>query len=166
MESHLSIRIAAPPRRVFELARDTERWPTLLPHYRQVDVRSRAGDRVVARMVAERRFGPLAVPVTWRAICWPEETDPEDLRLRFRHVRGVTAGMEVTWHIRPDSDGTQVTIEHAFRRHLPFVGDEFLPRIVDRWFTQVIAGRTLARIRQLAEADEPSDPPAATKEAT
>lgn len=156
MHSHIDIRIAAPASTVFALARDVARWAELLPHYRRVTVRGRRGDRVLAQMVAERRFnrlGGLAVPVTWRAICWPEGDDPDDLRLRFRHVRGVTRGMDVTWHIRPDGDGgCTVTIEHEFRRPLPLVSDDLVPRFVDRWFTTAIAGRTLRRFRTLAQA--------------
>jgi hypothetical protein len=32
------------------------------------------------------------------------------------------------------------------------LGDEGFPRLVDRWFTRPIAGRTLATFRTLAEA--------------
>jgi len=152
MDSAIDIRIAAPAAEVFRLARDVERWAELLPHYRRVTVRARRGDRVLAQMVAERRFGRLTIPVTWRAVYWPEGEEPADLRLRFRHVRGVTRGMDVTWHIRPDaSGGCLVTIEHAFQRPLPLLGPDTLPRFVDRWFTRAIAGRTLRRFRALAE---------------
>jgi ribosome-associated toxin RatA of RatAB toxin-antitoxin module len=154
MDSHLAIRIAAPPWRVFQLVRDIERWPELLPHYRRVEVRARSGARVLARMVADRQFGPVALPVTWRAICWSESVDPDDLRLRFQHIRGVTSGMDVTWHIRAADGGCQVTIEHRFRRPLPVLGDEALPRVIDHWFTRFIAGRTLTRFRELAESTE------------
>jgi ribosome-associated toxin RatA of RatAB toxin-antitoxin module len=153
MRSHIGIRVAAPGRAVFDLAKDVSRWPDLLPHYRKVTVRSRDGERVEARMVAVRRFGPLPMPVTWAAICWPEGDDPDDLRLRFHHVWGVTKGMDVTWHIRPDGPGAcRVTIEHDFSRRLPLVGDQLLPRFVDRWFTTHVAGRTLRRFRDLAES--------------
>ncbi len=153
MDSHIAIRIAAPPWRVFQLVRDLERWPELLPHYRRVEVRARSGGRVLARMVADRQFGPVALPVTWRAICWSESGDPDDLRLRFQHIRGVTSGMDVTWHIRAADGGCEVTIEHRFRRPLPVLGDDALPRIIDHWFTRVIAGRTLTRFCELAEID-------------
>jgi aromatase len=153
MRSTIGLRMAAPPEAVFALARDIERWPERLPHYRRVTVRGRREDRILAQMVAVRRFGPLDVPVTWRAICWSEADDPADLRLRFRHVRGVTRGMDVTWHIRPDGEGgSDVTIEHVFRRPLPLLGPDVVPAVVDRWFTTAIAGRTLRRFRQLAEA--------------
>lgn len=134
------------------MSRDIPRWATLLPHYLSVTVEARDGDRVVARMVALRRFGALPVPVTWRAEHWADASDPTDLRLRFRHVRGVTRGMDVTWHIRPLGGGALVTIDHDFVRPLPLLGKDFLPALVDRIFTRHIAKRTLRSFKALAEA--------------
>jgi ribosome-associated toxin RatA of RatAB toxin-antitoxin module len=153
MRSSIAIRIAADASRIFELARDVSRWPALLPHYRRVTVHAVRGDRTVAQMVAVRRFGPVALPVTWRAETWSEGGDPADLRLRFRHIRGVTRGMDVTWHIRPAGAGSAVVIEHDFARAVPLLGDRLLPWVVDRWFTRPIATRTLATFKALAEAD-------------
>lgn len=155
MNSSIGIRVAAEPRRVFDLARDVSRWAELLPHYRRVTVHGTRGDRITAQMVAVRPFrgdGGVGIPVTWRAEAWAECGDPQDLRLRFRHIRGVTRGMDVTWHIRPSGDGTDVLIEHRFRRGLPLIGDRLLPWFVDVFFTRPIAGRTLRRFKALAEA--------------
>lgn len=151
--------MAAPPEVVFALARDVSRWAERLPHYRRSVVLARRTDRVLAqfvavRLVAVRRFGPLPIPVTWRAVCWSDGTDAADLRLHFAHVRGVTRGMRVTWHIRPlhgDAARSEVTIEHDFSRPLPLLGPETLPRLVDRFFTVPIATRTLRQFRELAE---------------
>ena len=60
-----AITIRAPHERVFALARDVERWPALLAHYRWVHVLSReprARSQVV-EMAAWRPFGPLRCPV-------------------------------------------------------------------------------------------------------
>lgn len=152
MHSNVGIVIRATPERVLELVHDIARWPELLPHYRSVTVHARRGDRIVARMVAIRRFGPLPMPVTWRAEQWADASDPADLRLNFRHVRGVTKGMDVTWHIRVATTGSDVTIEHEFSRRLPLFGDRLLPWFVDRFFTRPIAGQTLATFKRLAEA--------------
>src|SRR5262249_62198544 len=105
----------------------------------------------------------FACPVGCRAICWSDDTDPDDLQLHFQHVRGVTSGMRVTWHIRPAdprtsdtaSPSSTVTIEHEFERPLPLIGTDLVPRIVDRLFTRPIATRTLARFRELAERGNP-----------
>lgn len=151
MRTALALEVAAAPRQIFDLARDVSRWPELLPHYRRVTVRSRHRGRIVAQMVAVRQLGPLPVPVTWRAMQWADETDEADLQLHFRHVRGLTRGMSVTWHIRPTATGSRVTIEHVFSRRLPLVGSEALPALLDRFFVRPIATRTLARFRCLAE---------------
>lgn len=162
MRTSIGIRIAAPPERVFALARDVSRWPELLPHYRRAVVHARRGDRVLVQMVALRPIGPVALPVTWRAEQWAEPDDARDLRLRFRHVRGVTRGMDVTWRVVPDGDGCRVTIEHDFRRPLPLLGDDFVPRAVDRFFTRPIAARTLRTFKALAEGRQEQVRPGAT----
>jgi ribosome-associated toxin RatA of RatAB toxin-antitoxin module len=151
VESVIGIDVAATPRKVFELASDLRRWPERLPHYRRVTIRRQAGDRLLAQMVAVRGFGPLPIPVSWRAEYWPEPGDPEDLRLRFRHIRGISRGMDVTWHITPRARGARVEIEHRFTRPLPLLGAEALPRLLDRFFVRPIAGRTLQRFKELAE---------------
>lgn len=151
MKSWLGVETSAPARRIFDLARDISRWPDLLPHYRKVTIRSHHDGRALAQMVAVRQVGPLPLPVTWRALQWADDSDESDLRLHFRHVRGVTRGMEVTWHIRPTTSGSRVTIEHTFSRPLPLLGPEVLPSFIDRFFVKPIAGRTLATFRDLAE---------------
>ena len=153
MRSRIAIEIAASPGAVFGLARRVDRWDRLLPHY----ARSRVvhvgpdGSRVV-EFAAVRQVVPLVglgLPVAWRARTWNE---PETLRLRFLHVAGPTAGMDVTWHIDPGPAGCRVTIEHDFRPSVPGFA-----AFVDRWFTRPIAGRTLATFKALAEnvVDEP-----------
>ena len=149
MRSTLSIDVRAPARLVFDLARDVERWPALLPHYVRVRVLERHPDGArTAQMVAVRRLVPvlgLGIPVAWRARTWAE--DEPALRLRFRHLGGATAGMDVTWRIEPTEAGCRVEIEHDFRpRFRPWAA------VIDRMFVRPIAGRTLATFRSIAEA--------------
>jgi hypothetical protein len=90
MRSSIGIAMRAPPAVVFGLAHDVRRWPEVLPHYRRVIVERRTSDgHVVARMVALRAFGPLPVPVTWRAEQWTDDSDPAELRIHFRHIREI-----------------------------------------------------------------------------
>lgn len=152
MRSRISIDVAAPPRTVFDLARDITRWPALLPHYRKVTIYSRESDHVTASMTAIRPLWRSGLPVSWQSEQWADETNAADLQLRFVHVGGATRGMDVTWHIRPTANGCSVTIEHVFQRRLPLVGDELLPRVVDRFFVRPIATQTLATFKRLAEA--------------
>ncbi len=159
MRSTISTDVAAAPELVFRLARDVESWPRLLPHYDHVRVVDRREDgTLTAIMVARRplvaRLG-LGLPVAWRSRV---SIDPSRLGLRFRHLGGATAGMDVTWRIEPTPAGCRVSIEHDFRRPISVpilgtvLGDDAWPRLIDRFFTRPIAGRTLATFRALAES--------------
>jgi ribosome-associated toxin RatA of RatAB toxin-antitoxin module len=157
VRSETSIDIDAPPDLVFALAHDVERWSTLLPHY----VRSRAVDHdaqghAIVRFIARRQLVGvlgLALPVVWASRTWSE---PEERRLHFEHVAGASRGMEVTWRIEPRGDdgaSCRVTISHLFSPRLPGFA-----WFVDRFFTQPIAGRTLATFKALAEAVQSAAP--------
>jgi hypothetical protein len=149
VRSAIGIDVAAPPRLVFRLARDVTRWERLLPHYARSRPigGEREGDTLVCSFVARRELIPLVglgLPVAWRARTWSE---PDELRLRFCHLGGPTAGMDVTWRMEPTPDGTRVVIEHLFDPRVPGWA-----AIVDRLFVRPIAGRTLATFAALAEA--------------
>ena len=163
MRSSVSVEVRAPSNLVFELARDVERWPQLLPHYQSVHVLERHADKSIsARMVAVRRTVGLLVPgipVTWRARVWFDE---DELRLRFRHRGGATNGMDVTWFIQPTASGCRVRIEHQFEPRVP--GWAIL---VDVLFVRPIARRTLAAFKAIAEAaDAASRPRGSNRAAT
>lgn len=150
MRSTISIDVEAPPRLVFDLARDVTRWPALLPHYRDVRVEEREGQSrgaVTARMVAIRPFVPLlgyGVPVAWRSQTWAEEAT---LQLRFVHQGGATNGMDVTWRIESTATGCRVSIDHEFDPRVPGWA-----ALVNRLFVRPIATRTLASFKAIAEA--------------
>ena len=159
MNTHIAIDVDAPPELVFALARDIERWPRLLPHYVSVTVFERHADgSVVARLVARRPILPvlgIGLPVAWRSRSWSE---PDTCRLRFIHQGGATNGMDVTWRIEPLGQGARVTIEHDFRpRFAPWAW------LIDTFFTQPVAGRTLATFKAIAEAVEATERPQETK---
>lgn len=137
--------IGAPVERIYELGAAVERWPALLPHYRWVRVLDeRAGERVV-EMACWRDH----IPLRWTAI---ERLEPEGPRILFRHVRGVTRGMEVAWRFQPVEDGVEVRIEHALTLGWPLIGPAVADRIIGPLFISDVAGKTLRRIKQLAEA--------------
>lgn len=141
-EQHLLIR--APVDRIFPLAADVERWPRILPHYRYV--------RRLAAPDGERRFAMGAqrgpIPVRWEAIQRPL---PDERRIEFTHTGGVTRGMWVAWRFVPVDGGTDVSIEHRLTLRWPLVGELAARHVIGPWFIEAIAGRTLRRIRALAE---------------
>ena len=157
MRTSIGIEVAAPPELVFQLARDPVRWPSLLPHYWRARPVAREGASVICEFVALRAVVPVlgfGIPVAWRSRTWAE---PDHLRLRFRHLGGATAGMDVTWRIEPTGGGCRVTIEHDFR---PRVGP--WSAFVDRVFTRPIATRTLTTFKSLAETLADGPAPAGT----
>jgi ribosome-associated toxin RatA of RatAB toxin-antitoxin module len=147
MTSTIGIAVQAPPEVVFDLARDVERWPELLPHYVSVRVEARQGDAVVARFVARRelvRLLGIGVPIAWRARAW---SDPGRHELRFVHQGGATGGMDVRWQIEPDAGGCRITIVHD---HRPRIAAWAV--IVDRLVIRHVACRTLRTFKAIAEA--------------
>jgi ribosome-associated toxin RatA of RatAB toxin-antitoxin module len=144
METTNEITIKASPAAVFALASDTERWPQILPHYRQVRRLRGTDEHKVVEMAARRDF----YPVRWVAV---QRNLPDEGRIIFRHVRGISRGMEVEWRLTPTPDGTHVRIWHEFHSSLPIVGELFAHRIVGQIFVSNIAGKTLRQIKRLAE---------------
>ena len=144
MQSVMQVHIRAPYERIFPLAADIERWPERLPHYRYVRrVPSTNGER---RFAMGARRGPI--PVRWEAIQRPL---PEQHRIEFTHTGGVTRGMEVAWRFEPRDGGWDVSIHHALELHWPLVGGFAAERVIGPQFIDAIAGRTLRRVKALAE---------------
>ena len=148
MHTENEIFIRADMAEIYQLAAPVERWPEILPHYRWVRVLADNGDRRLVEMAARRD----RIPVRWRADQW---LFPEEPRITFRHVSGVTKGMEVKWVFEPtEQGGVRVAILHDLPRllGLPLLGDLAAHRIVGPLFVKDIAGKTLRRIKELAEA--------------
>jgi hypothetical protein len=135
----------APYDRVFDLAADVERWPEILPHYRYV--------RPLPAPSGWRRFAMGAfrgrIPVSWEALQRP---DRNGRRIEFVHTGGVTRGMWVAWRFEEVDGGLDVSIEHRLELGWPLIGELAADRVVGPHFIEAIAGRTLARVRDLAEA--------------
>lgn len=141
--------ISAPADRVFEYAADVERWPERLAHYRYVRFLERAGERGVVMMSAVRPFGPLGWPTWWTSAM---EIDRANLQVRYRHIKGVTTGMDVVWRIIPRGPATVVELVHEWDG--PPWG--LLRRPAAEWvigpvFVHGIASRTLAGLARHLE---------------
>jgi ribosome-associated toxin RatA of RatAB toxin-antitoxin module len=159
MNMHNQVWMRAPVSHIYPLAAEVERWPELLPHYRAVTVLERDGNRKLVEMAASRD----GFPVSWRAL---QELDPHTPAIRFRHVRGVTTGMDVEWRFEPRDGGTLVTIAHRLDLRWPLIGRWAAEHVIGPQFIAAIAGKTLRRIKALAEAGTPGAPGAAAGAAT
>jgi uncharacterized membrane protein len=139
----------APVARVFEAAANVERWPELLSHYRWVRMLERRGDGGIVEMAAWRPFGPLRYPTWWVSEMWVDATRPA---VRYRHVRGITAGMDVEWRLEPAFEGTDVTIVHEWSGPgWPLISRPAAEWVIGPVFVHGIASRTLAGIRREVE---------------
>ncbi len=139
----------APPRVVYEAARDVERWPDVLPHYRWVRFRERRPDGGVVEMAAWRPFGVFHWPTWWVSEMW---TDSSLYTVRYRHVAGITAGMDVRWEIVEDGGGSVISIVHEWTGpRWPLVGGMAASLVIGPVFIHGIASRTLAGIRRHVE---------------
>src|SRR3989442_14616364 len=99
--------IRAPVERAFEAASQVERWPEMLPHYRWVRFLERREGGGIVEMAAWRPFGPLRYPTRWVS----EMTiDVRRREIRYRHVRGITRGMNVVWRFAPAGQGGAATL--------------------------------------------------------
>jgi ribosome-associated toxin RatA of RatAB toxin-antitoxin module len=148
--------VRAPWRTIFALAKNVTDWPTHLDHYRYVKVREQASDGGgVVEMSADRPFGPLGWPTWWLSEMSVDEGAP---LIRFRHVGGITKGMDVEWSFRTVAEGTLVRIVHAWDGPpLPFIGIPAATLVIGPVFVHGIASRTLAGLARAAERANDAD---------
>jgi ribosome-associated toxin RatA of RatAB toxin-antitoxin module len=139
----------------FRAGADVEQWPHILPHYRWVRFQEkRAFGTGVVEMAARRDFGPLPYPVWWVSEMRVEEDRPAVL---YRHVKGITAGMDVEWTFRPiDEEHTRIRIVHEWLGGpawpLPGrVRGTLADVIIGPVFVHRIASRTLRGIQRHVE---------------
>lgn len=133
----------------FAAARDVERWPAILPHYRWVRFLERRGDGGLVEMAAWRPFGALRYP-TW----WVSEMTvlPAVGEIHYRHVGGITRGMDVVWRLRSEAGAVAVEIVHEWRGpRWPLIGALAAELVIGPVFVHGIASRTLAGIKRFVE---------------
>jgi ribosome-associated toxin RatA of RatAB toxin-antitoxin module len=145
------IRVHAPFTRVFAAASSVARWPSILPHYRWV----RLLDDGLVEMAAWRPFGGglIKYPTWWVSQMTIDRPAGE---IHYRHVRGITRGMDVVWRLMESSDGrdgsVDVEIVHSWTGPTwPLIGKLAANLIIGPVFIHGIASRTLAGIKRYAE---------------
>jgi ribosome-associated toxin RatA of RatAB toxin-antitoxin module len=149
--------VRAPVGAVFETVSRVEEWPAHLSHYRYVRFRERnASGGGLVEMSANRPFelgsGAVAVinwPTWWLSLMSVDRSTPS---IRFRHVGGITKGMEVEWEFHPTAEGTHVRIVHAWNGpRWPVIGMLAATLVIGPVFIHGIASRTLAGLAKVAE---------------
>jgi ribosome-associated toxin RatA of RatAB toxin-antitoxin module len=154
--------VHAAPEQMFELARAVESWPQHLGHYRSVSMRDRRPDGGgIVTMAAERPFGPIKWPVWWEAEMQVVRVAGRPPAIRFRHIAGVTRGMDVEWSFTPSPEplaptsapvATFVRIVHMWDGPgWPLIGGMAAIGVIGPVFVHGIASRTLAGLAAVAE---------------
>lgn len=149
--------VRAPVRSLFELVSKVESWPSHLRHYRYVRFRDRRSDG--GGLVEMSAYRPFQLAPTLR-INWPAwwlsemALDHERPAIRFRHVGGITKGMDVEWTFAPVATGTHVRIVHVWNGpRIPIVGMWAARLVIGPVFIHGIASRTLAGLAAAAERE-------------
>ena len=93
MHTENGIEIRGDVKRIFQVAAQVDKWPEILPHYRWVRVLQRKRRRTTVEMAARRG----RIPVSWTAV---QEVFPYE-RITYKHIKGFTTGMDVTWSFKP-----------------------------------------------------------------
>lgn len=142
-------RMRAPADRVFQAMADVERWPALLAHYRWVTMRERHPGGGIVEMAAWRPFGVARYPAWWVS---QMEIDLPRWQVRYRHIDGITRGMDVVWQLAPLERETDVTIVHQWSGpRWPLIGSLAASLVIGPVFISGIASRTLAGLARFVE---------------
>jgi ribosome-associated toxin RatA of RatAB toxin-antitoxin module len=148
MHTENRIEIHGDVRRIFQVAAQVEKWPDILPHYRSIRILQRKKRRTTVEMAARRG----RIPVSWTAV---QEVFPYE-RITYKHIRGFTTGMDVTWSFMPAQEKVQVVIRHDFSLAWPLVGGLVSKYIVGALFVKPIAARTLHHLKRTVESGQTS----------
>ena len=138
-------------------ARSSE-WPAHLAHYRFVRFRERASDGGgIVEMAANRPFGPFNWPTWWLSEMQVVGATGATPAVRFRHIGGLTRGMEVEWRLEARDGGTRVELVHVWDGpHWPLIGVFAATAVIGPVFVHGIASRTLAGLARVAEREAAS----------
>ncbi len=147
--------VKAPPTLVSGIVCDVEQWPAHLAHYRFVKFRERAADGGgIVEMAANRPFGPINWPTWWLSEMQLLDGVGSAPAVRFRHIGGITKGMDVEWRFMARDGGTHVELVHAWNGpRWPLIGVFAATVVIGPVFVHGIASRTLAGLARVAERE-------------
>ena len=150
---------------IFEIAADVERWPKWLPHYKYVRMRERYAGGGIVEMAARRPFlgGLIKWPASWVALMEVQHQVAGGVArpaIRFRHIEGITKGMEVEWSFESVTKATRVSVLHLWNGPgWPVIGPIAAQGVIGPIFVHGIASRTLAGLAREAEGRLTSSSP-------
>ncbi|MFN8573398.1 MAG: SRPBCC family protein [Gemmatimonadaceae bacterium] len=135
---------------IFGVVAAVEQWPAYLAHYRYVRFRERASDGGgVVEMAANRPFGLINWPTWWLSQMQVDRNAPS---VRFRHIGGITTGMDVEWSFTPAAGGTHVRLLHVWDGPAwPVIGVFAATEVIGPVFVHGIASRTLEGLARTVE---------------
>src|SRR5690606_23696792 len=113
-----------------------------LAHYRWVRMTASDGQGGgIVEMSANRPFGVVNWPTFWRSLM---EVDPSRPAVRFRHIGGITTGMDVEWAFEAADDGTHIALLHLWEGpRWPLIGGVAARAVIGPVFVHGIASRTM-----------------------
>lgn len=153
MQTTNTIVIKGTAAQVFALAAELKDWATILPHYAFMKVVEQSPTHKIADFGAQREFDcglfRWQFPCRWRA---RQELFPDENRITFKHIKGITRGMWVEWRMTEANGETTVTIYHELRYGVPILGALFAKYVVGGMFVHPIASRTLRTFQERIEA--------------
>jgi len=138
----------------FEIAADVERWPQILDHYRWVRFQRKDGPaQGLVEMAAWRPFPGFRYPTWWAS---EMKHDSASRTITYKHVDGITRGMDVQWEVVDEGDQRLLRIVHDWSGpRWPLIGGFAANAVIGPHFIHVIASRTLEGI--VASAEERSE---------
>jgi uncharacterized membrane protein len=136
--------IAAPVERVYEIARDIERFPEFMDDVAEVEILEQTEDRQVSRWAAVvREFN--------RNIRWTEEDfwNAEERICEFSMLEGDFSEYSGTWRFEADGEGTRATLVLNYAYNVPLIG-ALIQKVLQKK-TQANCDGMLAGIKSEAE---------------
>lgn len=138
--------------RCFRVGADVERWPEFLRHYRWVRFVEKTGfANGVVEMAAWRPFGLVKYPTWWRSQMWH---DPDGPTVYYKHIGGITTGMDVRWEFAARGAHTLIRIVHEWDGPpWPLISRPAANVVIGPMFVSAIARRTLAGVAHTASQE-------------
>lgn len=109
--------INAPVERVYEIARDIERFPEFMDDVVEVTILEQTPERQVSRWVG-------LIEEFKRTLQWTEEDfwNEAERTCEFRMLEGDFSAYRGTWTFTPDEQGTLVTLVVEYEYNVPLIG--------------------------------------------